>query len=131
MTADLSFVRRVLAADAVTCAAAGALMALAAAPLAGPLGLPQPLLFLAGLSLFPVAALFAWMSRTRLLNPGLVWLAVAGNAGWVVGSLAVVATCKPTVLGAAFVLAQAGAVAVLAALEHAGLNRGRRQAHGA
>ncbi|HEY8617751.1 hypothetical protein [Phenylobacterium sp.] len=126
--ADLAFARRVLAVDALTCAAAGALMAGAAGPLSGITALPAPLLLAAGASLFPVAALFAWMSRTRRLGAFHVRVAVLGNAAWVAASLAVLALTQPNPLGYAFVLGQAGAVTVLALVEAAALRRPRAPA---
>jgi len=117
------FVRKILAVDALTCVAAGALMSIGAGPLAQATDLPQPLLFGAGLSLFPVAALFGWMSRTRHLNAPLINLAVVGNAAWVLASLAVLVAFPPTPFGYVFVLAQASAVAVLAWLERRGAAR--------
>lgn len=118
MTVLTSFLRRTLAVDAVTCAAAGALMAFAAAPLAPLTGLPQPLLLWAGVALFPVAAIMALLSRRQSAPVALVWLVILGNAGWVVGSLAVLVLTTPTALGVAFVIAQAAAVAVLTVLEY-------------
>ena len=109
--------RRVLGLDALTCAAAGALMTGAAQPLANWTGLAPVLLMGAGLSLFPVAALFGWMSRQARVPAGLVWLAVLGNAAWVAASLVVLTLGNPTAFGYAFVLAQAATVAVLAGLE--------------
>jgi hypothetical protein len=117
MTQLNSFLRRVLAADAVTCVAAGALMAFGAGVLAPLTGLPQPLLLWAGVILFPVAALMAFLSRRDTAPAPLVWLVVLGNAGWVVGSIAVLILAQPTTLGFAFVVAQAAAVAVLTVLE--------------
>jgi hypothetical protein len=119
--------RRTLAADALTCFAAGGLMALAAAPLAPLTGLPVELLRGAGVSLFPVAALFAWMSRTERLSAPLGWLAVGGNAVWIAASLLVLLIVPTTTFGTAFVLGQAAAVAALTVLEYAGL-RGRTAA---
>lgn len=120
MTHLNSFVRRTLAVDAVTCTAAGALMAFAAGPLAPLTGLPQPLLLWAGVALFPVAAVMAFLSRRQTAPAALVWLVILGNAGWVGGSLAVLFLTEPTALGVAFVLAQAAAVAVLTVLEWRG-----------
>ena len=117
MTHLTSFLRRVLAVDALTCVAAGALMAFGAGALAPLTGLPQPLLFWAGVALFPVAALMAFLSRRETAPAALVWLVVLGNAGWVAGSVAVLFVTQPTVFGTAFVVAQAAAVAVLTVLE--------------
>lgn len=114
-------VRTVLGIDALTCLLGGVAMALGATILAGPTGLDILLLRIAGCSLFPVAALFAWMARSDRLNAGLVLLAVAGNAGWVAASLATLVLAGPTPFGSAFILAQAIAVAILAWLEYRAL----------
>jgi hypothetical protein len=87
--------------------------------------LPEALLFNAGLGLFPIAAFIGFAAaRTRPIVAG-VWVVILGNVGWVVGSvlLLVAGGLAPNALGAAFVLVQAIAVAVLAELEVIGLNR--------
>jgi hypothetical protein len=124
MTVLNSFLRRTLAVDAVTCVGAGALMTFAAAPLAPFTGLPQLLLVGAGIALFPVAAVMAWLSRRRSAPAALVWLVILGNAGWVAGSVAVLVLTAPTAFGTAFVAAQALAVAVLTGLEYRGAMTG-------
>lgn len=110
-------VQKVFGLDALTCLAAGALMSLAAGPIAGLTELPADLLRWAGIALFPVAALFATMSRMRVIPQLLLWLAVIGNAAWVAGSIAVLAVFPANALGIAFVLAQAAVVAILTLLE--------------
>jgi hypothetical protein len=104
--------------DAATCVATGLLLSLLSSDLSEMLGLPRPLLFYAGLSLFPIAAFMAWTAQ-RPAAPA-VWLVIGGNALWVLGSLAVLAL-SPTAIGTAFVIVQAVAVAVLAELEYMGL----------
>ena len=118
------FLRAVLAIDAATCLATGALMAFAGTPLGELTALPSGLLTPAGLSLFPIAAFLAWLAW-QARPPGWgVWLAILGNLGWVAGSLALLlGVLAPNGLGVGFVLAQAAAVAVLAGLEWAGLQR--------
>ncbi|WP_309629009.1 hypothetical protein [Brevundimonas sp.] len=96
-------------------------MAFATGPLARLTNLPEQLLGIAGVVLFPVAALFAWMSTSRTLSRRLLLVAVIGNVAWVAASLAVLALTSPSALGCVFVLFQAAAVAVLAALEARGL----------
>lgn len=118
---DFVSVRRILIIDAITCAACGALMAFAADPLAALTQLPEPLLAIAGVALFPVAALFGWMALSRTFRRSLLLIAVLGNAGWVAGCLATLSVTSPSALGQAFVLAQAAAVGVLAVLEARGL----------
>ena len=114
-----TLLRRTLAVDAVTCAAFGAILFVFGESLSGLLGLPAGLLHWAGLALFPCAAL---MLIARARRP-FAWLAVAGNAAWVLASIAVLFATSPTLLGYAFVIAQAAAVAVLAELEYVGLAR--------
>lgn len=116
-TFNLRRVRGVLAFDAVTCFAAGSLMALAAYPLGALTALNPVLLQWAGLALFPVAALFFYMSRATTLGRGLIQFAVIGNLLWVAGCLAVLAYGGGNLLGHFFVAGQALAVAVLAVLE--------------
>ncbi len=103
--------------DALTCLGAGALMSLAAVPLSGLTELPADLLRWAGIALFPVAALFGSMSRMRTIPQVLLWVAVLGNAAWVVASVAVLTLFPANALGYAFVLAQAAVVAILTMLE--------------
>jgi hypothetical protein len=112
--------RLVLWIDAATCAATGLLLSALAAKLSALLGLPAPLLLVAGLSLFPIAAFMAWAAKRP--SPPAVWLVIGGNALWVLGSLLVLAL-SPTTLGIVFVIAQAAAVALLAELEYAALRR--------
>lgn len=115
--------RRVLAMDAATCVAAGLLMAGGSAVLAPVLGLPPALMLWAGMVLFPIAGLMAWLSRQARVTPAMVWLIVLGNGAWVAGCLLVVVDLKPTLPGEVFVLGQALAVAVLTVLEFNGLRR--------
>lgn len=120
-----SFLRRVLWLDAATCLATGALMTIAAAPLATLLHLPQGLLFFAGASLFPVAAFIAFVASRHVIPSAGVWLVIIGNALWTMASLALLTDQRitPNAMGIAFILVQATAVAILAELEYAGLRR--------
>jgi len=115
-----TFLRRVLFADAATCAAMGALLTLDAAALAPLFALPAALLTYAGASLFPIAAFILWVATRTAIPPTGVWLVILGNAGWVAGS-AVLLVMGPTLIGAGFVVVQALGTAVLAALEYVGL----------
>jgi len=118
-----TFLRRVIYVDAVTCLAMGALLTQDAAFLAGPLGLPAALLKWSGVSLFPIGA-FMFLVATRKPIPALgAWAVIAGNAAWVLGSVALALGMDMTGLGYAFVLGQAAATAVLADLEYVGLKR--------
>lgn len=101
--------------DALTCGPFAVLLAVAAAPLAGLFGLPEALLFYAGLVLLPCTALMFIAMRT--LKTPLVWTVILGNFAWVAASLWVAFALEPSALGMVFVLAQAAFVAVLGILE--------------
>ena len=122
---DSNFLRRVLALDAISSAAMGALLLLALSPLTGLLGLPRPLLLWAGLSLLPFAALVGWLATRELPPRAGVWAVIILNAFWAVDSLVLLLAgwFEPTPLGTAFVVFQALAVALFTALEIAGLRR--------
>ena len=118
-----TFLRRVLLVDAATCIATGALLTIDAHALSRLLGLPGTLLFYAGASLFPCAALMLLVAlRASLWRAG-AWVIVAGNALWVLASAALLVAIAPTALGYAFVIAQGVAVALLAELEYIGLQK--------
>lgn len=79
----------------------------------------------AGASLLPFAAVVAYLG-TRAATPRPAVQAVAVyNALWAIDSLLILPLgwVRPTVLGAAFVVAQAVAVAVLAAAQYVGMGR--------
>ncbi|MCR4268392.1 hypothetical protein [Nitratireductor sp. ZSWI3] len=124
------FLRKTLLLDAVVSGAAALLMLFGANLLAPLLGLPAALLFWAGLVLVPFVALLALTAR-RASAPRLLLLdVVIANGLWVIGSLALLATglVAPTLLGVLFVLAQALAVALFAALQLAGLRQAAQAA---
>jgi hypothetical protein len=90
---------------------------------AGLTAIPAPLLYWAGLLLFPCAALMIYASLQATPSRPIVWLIVLGNIGWVAASIGMFAFIAPNTLGTIFILAQAAAVAVLALLEHNALQR--------
>jgi hypothetical protein len=117
-----SFLRSVLKIDAATCVASGLLMSLGSSVVAELTQIPSGLLMSAGLSLFPIAGFIIFVAvRTPLWFAG-VWLIIAGNIGWVLGSLWPLTggAMKVSAFGFAFVLMQAAAVVVLASLEFLG-----------
>ena len=117
--------RRALALDAAACAAMGALLAVAAAPLAAWLGLPAPFLRGAGLLLLPCAAVLAWLAIRQDVPRLAAFAVIAVNLVWITDSLLLLAGgwFAPTGLGIAFVLAQAATVLALTAMEATGLTR--------
>lgn len=121
-----SSLKPLLALDAATCAAMGAVLLLGSAPVAGVTEIPADLLFWAGASLIPIAALMAISSRTTPVPVWAATLVVVGNLLWVAASIFLPAAglIAPNALGWAFLVGQAGIVAILAKLEFDAL-RGR------
>ncbi|TPG57209.1 hypothetical protein EAH89_12215 [Roseomonas nepalensis] len=117
------FLRRALLLDAAASGATGALMLLAASPLAELTLLPPGLLRAAGAVLIPYTAFVLWLGRHAAPPRGLVRAVVAINLLWTVESVAILALgwVSPNALGTAFVLAQALAVLAFAGLQAAGL----------
>lgn len=119
--------RKILMFDAITCVAMGLLLVSASGLLSEILGLPRDFVLLAGVALFPCAALMLLTSRIgQQAKPpaALVWLVITGNTGWVIASLLTMELWfNPTTLGILFILAQAVVVVVLAALEYRSLRQ--------
>jgi hypothetical protein len=120
-----SFLRRVLLADAAVSAAVGALMALGAGALASLLGLPAPLLTIAGVALFPYAAYLVWLATRPAVPSAAVWVPIVLNVVWALDCVLVLfaAGLHPTGLGEAFVVVQIVTVLAFAELEFIGLRR--------
>lgn len=119
------FLRRVLWADAASCLATGLLQVLLTGQLARLLGLPEALLTGTGLFLLVYAAAVAIVATRQPLPRPVVWVFVAGNLVWAIDCVALLlgGWVTPTLLGQAWILAQALTVAVLAELQFAGLRR--------
>jgi hypothetical protein len=122
---SLSFLRRVLVADAAISGTTGLLLFAAASPLASLLGLPEVLLRYAGLSLIPFAAAVLYLARSQEPSRGAVWSIIALNVLWAADSVLLLMTnwVSPGALGYAFVIAQALIVALLGELQYVGLRR--------
>lgn len=120
------FLRSTLYADAVMGAVAAAVTIFGAGPLAPLLMLLQPLLFWAGVALVPIAVFLVVMARRPAVPRGWLREIVLVNAAWAVASigLLVFGLVQPNALGAAFVVLQAAAVGLFAALEALPLRRG-------
>lgn len=125
-----SFLRRILALDALSCAAMGLAMAPFAAALAPMLGLPAGLVRGAGWLLLPLALLIGWLAARPAPPRALVWAVILGNLIWIVESMIVLARHADalTAAGTALVAGQAAAVLALSALEYVGLARMRAAA---
>lgn len=113
------FLRNILLADAAMGAVAAALTIPGAGLLAPLLGLPQALLFWAGVALVPVVAFLLAMVRRASVPRSWLREIVLVNWAWVAASLGILtfAPIAPNALGIAFILAQAAAVAGFAVLE--------------
>jgi hypothetical protein len=119
------FLRNVLLIDAAASGATGLLLIAGAGLLDGLLGLPVALMREAGLILVPYVAFVAWVGTRDTIVRGAVWAIIAANALWAVASVGLLVSglVAPTVLGYAFVLAQAAVVALLGELQFVGLKR--------
>lgn len=117
------FLPRVMAADALSCAATGALQLGLGDTLARLTGLPAPLLGGTGVFLLAYAVFAAWIARCPVPARSLIGLVIVGNLAWAAGCVALLlgGGIAPTALGVAWVLAQAGVVVGLAALQWRGL----------
>ena len=127
MSADTTFLRRILTFDAATCAVMGLGLTLGAGPLAPVFELPAGLLRVAGIVLLPFAALLVWTAQRDRIRPGLVWAIIGANAAWAIASAALLlgGLLTPNGFGLAFVAGQAVAVAVIAEVEALALRRAR------
>ncbi len=119
------FLRRALLLDAVATASTGILLVGGTSILQSLLNLPALLMTEAGIFCLAWAALVAFAGTRQMLNRTFVLAIVAGNAVWALGSilLLVSGTVSPTLLGYAFVTAQALVVGVFAELQYVGLKR--------
>lgn len=120
-----TLLRRALLLDALASGAMGAVMALASGPVARLLHLPPSFMLAIGVFLIGFAAFLLLLARQTRPSPALVWLVIAGNAGWVLASIAILFTglIAPNTLGIAAIVAQALAVAVFTELELIGQRR--------
>jgi hypothetical protein len=124
-TTPSPLLRKALLADALLSGITGLVLAIAAAPLATPLGLAVGLLRSSGVILIPFAAFVARLGTRERIQRPLVFAVVACNVLWALDSVLLLVTgwIEPTILGEVFVLGQALVVAVLAELEFLGLRR--------
>jgi hypothetical protein len=108
-TERFAFLRRVLLADGLTCAAFGILLLIAAGVLADPLGLSSTFLRWVGLSLIPISAGLMLLSGRVEEYRGLVWGFITANVLWIGGSVLLLlsAWVDPTTLGVVFIVLQA------------------------
>jgi hypothetical protein len=120
--------RRVLAADALVSAASALLMSAGNLPLSALLGLPRPLLLVAGLLLVPYALAVAWMAARRRLPGATVSVVIVANVAWAAACTALLldALVQPTAAGRGFIVLQVVTVLLFATLQFAGWRRSAR-----
>jgi hypothetical protein len=101
------------------------LLRLGAGELAPLTNLPEALLRETGLFLIAYAALVGWLGSRPLMPKALVVVVIAGNAAWMLASIALLfsGAVTPNLLGEAFVAIQAIAVGALAELQYIGLRK--------
>lgn len=120
------FLRTVLKLDCASCLAMAALLIPGAVALAGPFGIAEELLRVAGLLLIPIGLFIGWLGLRGEGPAALVGLVVLGNIGWTAASLALAASLPAIApVGVAFLTVQALAVLGLALLEWRGLRQSR------
>jgi hypothetical protein len=127
-----TLLRRALGADALVSGAVAALQLAAAGALADLLALPRALLVETGVFLACYTVLLVVLARSERVWRPLVLVIVAGNVGWAIACVGVIAAgvVQPSALGVAFVAVQAVAVLGFAALEGLGLKASRPAAGG-
>lgn len=120
-----SFLRTALLADAVVSGAVAILQIAVPSALRDALGLPPALVLGSGIFLVAYAALLVVLARSTRLPVAAVALVIAGNIAWAVAcaALSLLPPLAPGALGIAYLLVQAVAVLVAAALVYAGLRR--------
>ncbi len=119
------YLRRAILADTVFSGMSALLLSFGAAALASFTNLPELLLRETGLFLIAYTALVGWLGTRQSMPKALVWIVIAGNAAWTVGSIALLfsGAVAPNLLGAAAVAMQAIAVGIFAELQYLGLRR--------
>jgi hypothetical protein len=128
--APTPFLRFALLGDAAASGLTGLLMATASGPLSNLLGLPQQLLFWAGLLLLPYAAIVGLVGNRSSIPVPAVWAIIIANAIWVLDSIALLLSgwVQPTTLGYMFVVGQALIVLAFAEAQFIGMRKAGHRA---
>jgi hypothetical protein len=123
------FLRRALLLDALATGVTGILLVGGTGVLQGLLNLPASLMTYAGIFCLAWAAVVAFAGTRQTLSRAFVWAIIAGNAVWAIDSILVLVSgyVSPTMLGYAFVTAQALVVAGFAELQYIGMKRSALQ----
>jgi hypothetical protein len=119
------FLRRAILLDAAASGATALLLIAGAGLLDGLLGLPVALMRGAGLLLVPYVAFVAWLGTRETVSANAVWSVIIANVAWAAASIVLLlgGWVAPTLLGIAFVVAQAVVVGLFGELQYMGLRR--------
>ncbi len=122
--------RNVLVLDAAASGATGLLAIVASGLLAWLLELPAGLLLGAGLVLVPYVLFVVYTATRPAIPRAAVWTIIVANALWAIASVLLLLSgwVAPNALGVAFVLVQAGVVALHGQLQYMGLRQPRATA---
>lgn len=126
MTISISrFLRLVLVSDAAASGATGLLLVVGAGFLEGLLGLPATLMREAGFVLMLFVAFVGWLAARPRASVWSIDAVIICNVLWTLASIALLVSgiVAPTLLGHAFVIAQAATVALFGALQYTALRR--------
>jgi hypothetical protein len=117
------FLKFALITDAVVSGAVAALQLFGAGWLSELLMLPKVLLFETGVFLVGYTILLVLLARSTALWSLIIGVVVIGNIGWAMACVGLLTSgaVSPNVLGVTFVIVQAVAVLVFAAMEYSGL----------
>lgn len=120
-----TFLRNALLADAIVSGATGLIMIAGASILADFLNLPFALLREAGFLLIPYVAFVAYVGTRATISRSAVWAVIVANVLWAAASVLLLLSgwVAPNLLGTAFVIVQAVAVALFGELQFIGLRR--------
>ena len=130
MSHPATFLRRVLAVDAIGAAVSAIALIAGAEAIAPLLGLPASLIESVGIAFVPFAAFVGWLASRETPPAVGVWAVILLNGLWVVESLLVAAGTwfQPNSVGVAVIVVQALGIATLAELEYVGLKKLRGRA---
>ena len=117
------FLKFALVTDAAVSGAVAALQLVAARWLSELLNLPQALLVETGVFLVGYTILLIFLARSTTAWSVIIGIVVIGNIGWAIACIGLLTSgiVSPNGFGVAFVIVQAIAVLVFAAMEYSGL----------
>jgi hypothetical protein len=126
-----NFLRYALWADAISCLACGLIQVIFTRLLGQYLALPLALLADTGFFLLVYGAAVAFLALRARVPAALIWPLIVGNVIWGVAAVAVLLGGKvqATLLGNAYIIAQAMTVLMLARLQYLGVRPSRKLDH--